>query len=98
MVNTQSLTVQLTPAYSDTYGIAVVEKNANGFRVKELKGGKGNFNFDWEVKAVRKGYENYEVYHKKETLRAKHDSKGVKIEETREFKPQSKRPKPTKTT
>lgn len=93
VVNTQSVTVQLTPAFSDTYGIAVVEKNANGFRVKELKGGKGNFNFDWEVKAVRKGYENYEVYHKKETLRAKHDSKGIKIEETRDFIPQAKRPK-----
>ncbi|MBL0295570.1 MAG: hypothetical protein IPQ04_15295 [Saprospiraceae bacterium] len=29
--------------------------------LKELRKGTGNHNFDWEVKAVRKGYENYEV-------------------------------------
>ncbi len=54
-------TVILTPQYIETYGLAVVEKRADGFVVKELMGGKGNFNFDWEVKAVRAGYEDYQV-------------------------------------
>lgn len=90
VVNTQSVTVQLTPAFSDTYGIAVVEKKCEWIQSKRIERWKRKFNFDWEVKAVRKGYENYEVYHKKETLRAKHDSKGIKIEETRDFIPQAK--------
>ena len=29
--------------------------------VEELLGGTGNYSFDWEVKAVRQGHENYEV-------------------------------------
>jgi hypothetical protein len=41
--------------------VGVVEKNPKGIRVKELKGGKGNFAFDWEVKGVRKGYEDFKV-------------------------------------
>ena len=41
--------------------LAVIEKSDNGFKVKELKGGEGNFEFDWEVKCIRKGYENFEV-------------------------------------
>ena len=28
---------------------------------KELFAGNGNYSFDWEVKCVRKGYEDYEV-------------------------------------
>ena len=54
-------TMILTPHSIDTYGLAVVEKRANGFVVKELKGGNGNFEFDWEVKTVRAGYEDYQV-------------------------------------
>jgi hypothetical protein len=50
---------------TDTYGLAVVEKNEKGFRVKEFKGGKGNFDFDYEVKAVRKGYEGFEPVRRK---------------------------------
>lgn len=76
VINPQSITVQLTPGSAETFGLAVVEKNGDGFRVKELQKGTGNFSFDWEVKAVRKGYESYEVYHKKEALRATHSEKG----------------------
>lgn len=68
--------MQLTPGSAETFGVAVVEKNADGFRIKELQKGTGNFSFDWEVKAVRKGYESYEVYHKKENLRAVHETSG----------------------
>lgn len=54
-------TVILTPQSIDTYGLAVVEKRKDGFVVKELKGGNGNFKFDWEAKGVRAGYEDYQV-------------------------------------
>jgi|GEM_PF-1065146 len=60
-----SLTVIVTPNSTDTYGLAVVEKNEKGFRVKEFKDGKGNFDFDYEVKAVRKGYEGFEPVRQK---------------------------------
>ena len=60
IINPATVTVQLTAQSTDTYGLAVVEKTATGFRVKELKGGTGNFSFDWEVKAVRTGYEGYQ--------------------------------------
>lgn len=61
VINVRTLTVHVTPLFDDTFGLAVVEKTEKGFKVKELKGGKGNFSFDWEAKAVRKGYENYQA-------------------------------------
>ncbi len=59
--NPETMTVILTSHSADTYGLAVVEKTASGFRVKEFKGGEGNFSFDWEVKCVRKGWEHWQV-------------------------------------
>lgn len=59
--NSQTMTVSLTPLSEDSKGLAVVEKTATGFTVKELMKGKGNYSFDWEAKAVRKGYESYRV-------------------------------------
>jgi hypothetical protein len=61
VANPATMTVMLTPLSADTRGLAVVEKAENGFRVKELMNGAGTFGFDWEVKCVRKGYENYQV-------------------------------------
>ena len=60
VTNTSTMTVSLTPHSADTYGLAVVEKTPTGFKVKELAKGSGSFGFDWEVKCVRKGFENYE--------------------------------------
>lgn len=60
VANPSTMTVILTPMSADTYGLAVVEKTAAGIRVKELKGGTGNFSFDWEVKCVRAGFEDYQ--------------------------------------
>lgn len=53
------MTLNLTPLSEDSEGLAVVSKDAKGFRVKELRKGKGNYQFDWEVKAVRKGFEDF---------------------------------------
>ncbi len=66
VVNPQTLTVILTPHSVETFGLAVIKKTPRGILVKELTGGmknrgKGNFSFDWEVKGVRKGYEDYRV-------------------------------------
>ena len=59
VINPNTTTMVLTPLSSDTDGLAVVEKTPTGFKVRELRGGKGNFNFDWEVKGVRKGHEDF---------------------------------------
>ena len=54
------MTVQLTPLSPDSQGLAVIKKGLDGVSVKELRGGTGNYDLDWEVKCVRKGYEEYE--------------------------------------
>lgn len=61
VANPETMTVILTSHSADTYGLAVVEKTSSGFKVKEFKGGTGNFSFDWEVKCVRKGWEHWQV-------------------------------------
>jgi hypothetical protein len=57
----KGMTVQLTARSVDTYGLAVLESTIDGISVGELQRGKGSFEFDWEVKAVRKGHEDYKV-------------------------------------
>ena len=61
IANAETMTVILTPQYSKTFGLAVVEKTDEGIWVEELMDGKGNFSFDWEVKCVRKGHEDFKV-------------------------------------
>lgn len=61
VMNPQTVTVTLTPREWDTYGLAVTEITDRGFRVRELKNGKGNFSFFWEVKGKIQGYEQYRV-------------------------------------
>jgi hypothetical protein len=62
VINTKTVTVKLSAHDSETFGLAVIEKSEKGFKVKELKNGKRNFSFDWQVRAVRKGYEDYKVF------------------------------------
>lgn len=50
-IDEATLTVHLTPLYTNTYGLAVSKKTSKGFCVKELMNGNGNFSFDWEIKA-----------------------------------------------
>ena len=63
--NPSTMTIQLTPLSAQTYGLAVVSKNEDGFQVAELMQGHGNFEFDWEVKTVRRNFEDFKVVRKK---------------------------------
>ena len=60
-----SMTVTVTPLSAESNGIAVIEKTAIGFKVKELHEGQGNYAFDYQVMCRRKGHEKYEVVRKK---------------------------------
>ena len=65
VIGRKNMTVMITPLSAESKGIAVIEKGENGFKVKELLKGNGTYEFDWEVKAVRAGYEDFEVVRKK---------------------------------
>ena len=52
--------VQVTSHSADTYGLAVVERSNEKIVVKELKGGKGNFNFNYFVTTVCAGFEEHQ--------------------------------------
>ncbi|MEO6189466.1 MAG: hypothetical protein ABIO44_02945 [Saprospiraceae bacterium] len=69
--NSKTMTVNLTPISADSKGLALVEKTNTGFRVKELFSGTGNYAFDWEVKCVRKGYEDFKVVRDEKELETK---------------------------
>lgn len=71
----KDMTVQLTPLSAKSQGLAVVEKSGKGLVVQELRGGKGGYKFDWEVKAKRKGYENFKVIRKHNELVADHSNR-----------------------
>ena len=60
VINPETMTVQVTPLSAESKGLAVIEKGPDGFRIKELFGGVGNYKVDYFVQAVRKGYEDYQ--------------------------------------
>ncbi len=64
----EGMTVMLSPLSAESLGLAVIEKTTEGFKVKELYGGTGNYSFDWEVKGVRKGFEDYQVIREKKDM------------------------------
>ena len=53
----ESYQVFVTPNSANTLGLAVVNKTATSFEVRELNNGTGAFSFDWRIDALRKGYE-----------------------------------------
>ena len=57
-----SITLTLTPRSTASLGLAAVDIRADGIEVGELGSGMGNYSFDYLVHAVRKGFEDYEVY------------------------------------
>ncbi len=84
VANSETMTVQLTPHGWDTYGLAVVTKSKNGFYVKELKGGEGNFKFDWEVKCKRSGREEFQVIRRSETIPTPKEEERIQKQNTNE--------------
>jgi hypothetical protein len=55
------MTVQLTPRSAASLGLAAVERTPARVVVRELRRGTGSYRFDWLVKAIRRGHEDYRV-------------------------------------
>ena len=53
-IQEQTVSVQLTPLSSSSKGLAVTKKEAPVLVVAELMDGKGSYEFDWTLTAVRK--------------------------------------------
>ncbi len=64
----EDLTIQLTPRSAKSRGLAVTEIKKDGFRVEELMDGTGTYEFFWEVKGIRKGFEDYKVVRSKSEI------------------------------
>jgi len=67
IVNPSTVTVQLTPLSAESRGLAVIEKSAAGFKVKELSSGQGNYRFDYFVQGVKRGDEKHKVVRARRT-------------------------------
>lgn len=61
VVNSDTMTVHLTPTSAKSLGLAVIEKSGDFFVVAELAQGTGSYEFDYHVMGVRKGYEDFQV-------------------------------------
>jgi hypothetical protein len=57
----EGMTVHLTPLSLDSKGLAVARKSLDGIDVGELNGGRGSYQFDWEVKAIRRAHQDFKV-------------------------------------
>jgi hypothetical protein len=55
------MTATLTPRSADSRGLASVALSSRLLEVRELNKGAGNYDFDYQVYAVRRGYEDYRV-------------------------------------
>ena len=64
-----SITVSLTPRSASSMGLAAVSVSSQGIDVAELGGGANSYSFDYVAYAVRKGFEDYEVYLTQEQVR-----------------------------
>ncbi|NJL42736.1 MAG: hypothetical protein HC935_03915 [Pseudanabaena sp. SU_2_4] len=59
VVNSETITIQLTPRSAESKGLAVVTQSESGFTVRELWQGEGNYEFDYFVAGVRRGMEHF---------------------------------------
>lgn len=91
----EGMTIQITPQSLDSRGLAAFDRTLTGFSVGELAGGKGNYLFDWEVKCVRQGHEDYKVIRDwRELLPSGADAKAIwpkRLESIREAQAQRSR-------
>jgi hypothetical protein len=74
----EGLTVQLTPNSATSLGLAVEEKSTERIIVRELSNGKGDYDFDWEAKCIRKGYEDYQPIRSHQYLELGHVDRQAK--------------------
>ena len=74
----EGLTVQLTPNSATSLGLAVEEKSIERIIVRELSNGKGDYDFDWEAKCVRKGHEDYQPIRPHQDLELGHVDRKAK--------------------
>ena len=56
----EGISVQLTPRYADTFGLAAVRVTREKIEVRELKGGTSTYQFDYFITATRAGFEGHE--------------------------------------
>lgn len=62
LASEKSMTVLITPLSNKSKGLAVTKKSLDGgVVVEELLEGAGSYDFDWEIRCVRKGFEDYQV-------------------------------------
>ena len=66
MADTSTYTISLTPYSTTSKGLAVDRKTSTGYVIGELFDGVGNYRFDWEVKAVRKDYTEFDIIREKD--------------------------------
>lgn len=60
IVNSDTVTIQLTPRSAASKGLAIVRSDNAGFVVQELHEGNGSYEFDYFAAAVRSGFEKYQ--------------------------------------
>jgi hypothetical protein len=56
----EDITVQFTPRSIDTFGVAAVQVTKDSIEVRELKGGKHTYEFDYFITAKRGGFEGHQ--------------------------------------
>ena len=56
----EDITVQFTPRSIDTFGVAAVQVTRDTIEVRELKGGKHSYEFDYFITAKRGGFEGHQ--------------------------------------
>jgi len=56
----EDITVQFTPRSIDTFGVAAVQVTKDTIEVRELKGGKHSYEFDYFITAKRGGFEDHQ--------------------------------------
>jgi hypothetical protein len=56
----EDVTVQFTPRSIDTFGVAAVQVTKDSIEVRELKGGKHTYEFDYFITAKRGGFEGHQ--------------------------------------
>ncbi|NQV15016.1 hypothetical protein HQ531_06110 [bacterium] len=78
VINPDHMTIQLTPRSASSKGLAAVARSKNGFTIKELFDGEGNYEVDFLVQAVREGYEDYQVTRVKSNIDHKNPTSTIK--------------------